>query len=533
MLLVVGRLQRLMIDKMTENRRIFWNIVATYGRSLYGLVLGLLCGRWTLMALGEVDYGLNGLVGGLVGFIAFFNSVLAGANARFYAFSVGAAKVAEDKSAALEECRAWFNTALSVHTVVPVILTVIGYPIGVYAIEHWLTIPADRVADCIWVFRLVCVSCFVGMVNVPFTAMYEAKQYIAELTIYSFITATLNVGFLYYAVNHPGVWLVKLAVWGVSLSVVPQIIICIRACSIFPECRIKVDYLWNRSCLKQLGYFSGWQMMGVFCAMLRTQGMSIVINKFFGAAMNAAQAIGNTVQGQCTTLAGAMQGAFVPVITQACGARDYDRMNRFVIRTGKFNVMLSMIFVIPLSLELPEVMVLWLKNPPAYSIGLCYCAMIFHLVDSCTTGHMVAINANGKIALYQVIINSVSILTIPLAIVVGFVWHNVYIVMSAVIFVAMLVSLIRIVFARFLTQTSVRVWIMEVLVPLSIAIFVCVGIGWLPRLVMEESFARVCVTALVCEIVFLPLTWFVLLSQDERLFVIEKFGPKLKRLMGK
>ena len=49
---------------MSPNRRIFLNIVATYGRSLYALVIGLFCGRWTLMLLGEVDYGLMGLVGG-------------------------------------------------------------------------------------------------------------------------------------------------------------------------------------------------------------------------------------------------------------------------------------------------------------------------------------------------------------------------------------------------------------------------------------------------------------------------------------
>ena len=56
---------------MTENRRIFLNIVATYGRSLYALILGLFCGRWALMALGEVDFGLYGLIGGLIVFITF------------------------------------------------------------------------------------------------------------------------------------------------------------------------------------------------------------------------------------------------------------------------------------------------------------------------------------------------------------------------------------------------------------------------------------------------------------------------------
>lgn len=44
---------------MTPNRRIFLNIVATCGRSLYALAIGLFCGRWTLMALGEVDRGLT------------------------------------------------------------------------------------------------------------------------------------------------------------------------------------------------------------------------------------------------------------------------------------------------------------------------------------------------------------------------------------------------------------------------------------------------------------------------------------------
>ena len=52
---------------MTQNRRIVLNIVATYGRSLYALVLGLFTARWVLMSLGQVDYGLFGVVGEMVG----------------------------------------------------------------------------------------------------------------------------------------------------------------------------------------------------------------------------------------------------------------------------------------------------------------------------------------------------------------------------------------------------------------------------------------------------------------------------------
>ena len=512
---------------MTENRRIFLNVMATYGRSLYGLFLGLLCGRWALMALGEVDYGLSGLVGGLTVFIAFFNNVLAGANARFYAFSVGKAKVADDKKSALEECRIWFNTALSVHIVVPCLLIVVGYPIGDYAIRNWLTIPSDRIHACVWVFRFVCVSCFVNMVGIPYSAMYGAKQYIAELTIYSFITSTLNVFVLHYMVTHPATWFVKYSLWTCVLSIVPQIIICARARLIFPECRIKLEYMWKRERLRQLGYFTGWQMLGVFCGMLRVQGMSIVINKFFGAAMNAAQTIGNTVQGHCNTLAGAMQGAFVPVITQACGAGDYVRMNKFVIRTCKFNVFLTVLFTVPLALELPTVMRLWLKNPPDFAIGLCYMAMIFHLIDTCTIGHMVAVNASGRIAKYQVVASGVNFLTLPMAILCGLIWRNVYAVIAAQIGVGTVLSIVRLIFGRILTNTSIKSWFKEVLMPGSVAIVVAGVVGLTPRIYMPESFLRVCVTTICCELVFLPLLWFVLLSNEERLFIKDRIGSRL------
>ena len=51
---------------MSPNRRILLNIVATYGRSLYALVCGLFISRWVLAALGKEDFGLYGVVGGLM-----------------------------------------------------------------------------------------------------------------------------------------------------------------------------------------------------------------------------------------------------------------------------------------------------------------------------------------------------------------------------------------------------------------------------------------------------------------------------------
>lgn len=77
---------------MTQTRRIILNDVATYGRSLCALVIGLFCGRWVLMALGKSDFGLYGLIGGLAVLIGVFNTMLASAEGRYFGVAIGRSK---------------------------------------------------------------------------------------------------------------------------------------------------------------------------------------------------------------------------------------------------------------------------------------------------------------------------------------------------------------------------------------------------------------------------------------------------------
>ncbi|MGN1359258.1 MAG: hypothetical protein ACI4X9_02245 [Kiritimatiellia bacterium] len=522
-----------MTIEMTENRRIFWNIVATYGRSLFALCCGLLTGRWVLMSLGEVDYGLYGVVGGLAVFVSFFNSVLASAIGRFYTVSVGQAKVATDEKSALEECRAWFNTAVSIHTVVPLVLVAVGYPIGEWAIRSFLQIPIPRIDACVWAFRFVCVSCFVGMLNVPFQAMYTAKQYIAELTIYNFAATSLNVGFLCFMVNHPGDWMVKYAAWMCLLSVIPQVIICFRAMRIFPECKIKRGQMFRWSRFRQLGAFAGWQMVGTFSGLLRGQGIAILVNKFFGPRVNAALTVANTVNGQSSTLSGAMLSAFSPAILTAYGARDFARMEKLVFMACKFGVLLSFIFVAPLLLELDVVLRLWLKNPPAFTTGLTALFLISHLLENLTYGHMIAVNASGQIAAYHTIMGSFSLLALPLAFVFAIMGGSPYSVVCAILITQAAYTVARIFLARRIVALPIRKLIEEVAIPILILGVVTLVFGSLPRWALAASFSRVCLTTLCCEAVILPLTWYVLMSNDERLFFSDRAWALLRKELGR
>ena len=464
-------------------------------------------------------------------FIGFFNGVLAGSIGRYYAIAQGQARVSAHPKVALEECRRWFNTALSVHTIVPLALLTVGYPLGVWVVRNVLTISPERVEACVWVFRFACLSGFVGMVNVPFTAMYTAKQYIAELTVYSVVGTAVNVIFLYYMVSHPGVWLAKYALWSCLLSVVPQIIICLRAMRVFPECRICLVYWYDWARLKLVGTYAGWQILGSACGLLRTQGFTILVNLVYGPRVNTAQAVAASVNGQATTLAGAMLGAFMPAITTACGSGDHAKMRRYAFRACKFGMLLALLFMLPLALELPEVMRLWLKHPPQYAVGLCWCMIVLYLSDVCTQGHMVVVNANGRIAAYQVILSAINIFTLPIAYLCMRMGLGVYLSVGGVMIGGIVLNSIgRLLFARALMGMSIRHWLFGMMLPIGLVVGLALAVGFLPQLIWEASVWRIGLTGILTEALFLPSVWFLLLDKDERDVVQSKLQFLLKRI---
>lgn len=517
--------------EMSPNRRIVLNIIATYGRSLFALACGLFSGRWVLMALGEIDYGLFGVVGGLTGFIAFFNNVLAYSMARFYATAIGkAARISQEgnESEGLEECRKWFSIALLIHTIIPIVLMAIGYPIGVWAVRNFLTIPPEKIATCVWVFRVVCLSCFLGMVSVPFNAMYTAKQYIAELTIYSIVTTALNLCFLYYMVSNIGEWLLVYAIWTCILVIAPQVIIAVRACMIFPECRFRFRYASDVPRIRELFSYTGWQMFGSLGSLLRTQGMQVLVNKYHGPAVNSAMSIATTVNTHASSLATSMIVAFQPAISTAFGAGDMGRLKSLSNRACKFGMLCALIFVLPLSVELPEVIRLWLKNPPLFTIELCYCMMIVAFLNMAAIGQDMSVNASGRIATYQITIGGTMILTLPLAWMfsamgLGPVW------IGYANIIMMAITLVRVFFARAILGISISHWAFKIVMPVILVSLVSGFLGFCTRFYLEASFFRVIITTAIVEVSLVSFTWLIVLDPTERIICMERFAQFVRK----
>ena len=126
---------------MTSSQRIILNTLATYGRTVFAMALGLFSSRWVLQALGSVDYGLMGVVGAVILFVAFLTTTTSGTISRFYAYSIGQGDP--------EETNRWFNTALSIHTILPIVLCLISWPCGEWAIRNFFNVPPDRLVTAL------------------------------------------------------------------------------------------------------------------------------------------------------------------------------------------------------------------------------------------------------------------------------------------------------------------------------------------------------------------------------------------------
>ena len=493
------------------------------------MVLGLFTARWVLMSLGKVDYGLVGLIGGLTGFVTFLNGLLASSVGRFYAYNVGAAKKSEDKAEGLEECRKWFNTALSIHSVLPVVLVAIGYPIGVWAIENFLTIPADRVHSCIWVWRFTCATCFVGMVNVPFQAMYTAKQEIAELTIYSFVTTTLNACFIYYMVSHPGFWLTRYSAWMCFVGITPALIIAFRAILKYPECRVVRAYLWGWDRIRQLSVFAFARFWSDFSSMFSSQGQSILVNKYMGPTYNAAMAVGNSVSGHALTLSSAMDGAFWPAITNKTGEGDVEGVKKLCFMSMRMSTVLLLIFAIPLGLEIKEVLRLWLVNPPDFAAEISIVVMARSVLERMTATYATAVYGFGKhVMRYAWSVGWAGISTVFVSWLCFSLGFGMWSIVIGLSFSKMITVGFRLYLGHSLIGFSSLYWARTVFAPLLILIVVVMSVGFLLRFFMETSFLRIMVTTAVSEIFLLPLTWFVVLSRDEKDYLIARIRLKFK-----
>ncbi len=514
--------------RLTENRRILLNTMATYGRSLVSLCFGLFTARWVLLALGKNDLGLYGVVGSIIVFVVLLNNVMGNAVGRFYAYAIGESRRMAPADADDHLCR-WFNAALTIHTVFPLVLIAIGYPVGVYAINHWLVIPPERLSACVWVFRLSLITAFANMVGVPYVSMYRARQLIVELSVWGMIQTVCVFCATYVVLSYSGDRLVFYALLMALIPVLVILIQSVRAYLKFPCCRIRVEYLFRRNYLLPIFRFGFWETFSCLGDICRQHGTAFIINRLFSSGVNAAYGIAMQVSAQTSSLSLALLGALGPALTTAEGAGDKERAMSLGLRSCKFSALLILLFAAPLILEMDYVLRLWLVTPPEYTGNICRCILCALVVHKLGWGCHMMLMAHGRIALLECVLGTTSLLTLPLIYVLVKSPLGVVGIGYSFIISYALLSLERGLFAKYLLGMSLWRWVRSCVLPV-LTVFVLVGFAcFFVQRTFEESFFRLVVVTLVCILMTCWASWIVVVDETERRVIVSG----IKRITGK
>lgn len=396
--------------------KIFTNAAATYGRCVVALALGLFSSRWVLQALGATDFGLYSVVGSVVTVFSFLGGMLTISVTRNYAFAIGRA---EGSGEAKLELPQWFTAAFAIHLVLALGIVAVGWPVGEWAVRHWLTIPCERVATCVWVFRLSLLAAFACVLAVPFGSMYTARQKFVKLALFG-LGQTFVVFFgALWLLSATGDRLFGYAFY-MTLAFVGYAVAQIAGALIeFPECR--AWFVWpGRDKVRAILAFAGWTMFGSGGYMVALSGGAFVTNRFFGAGANAAYGVSQQVQYHSEQLANAMVGAFEPAVTASAGEGDGAGFRRLVKQSGLLGAGLFLLVAVPLFILVEPVLKLWLGTPPEGTASVIRIMLAAMAINRLTTGQQLALNARGRIAGWQIASGCCLLASVPLAAVLAF-----------------------------------------------------------------------------------------------------------------
>ncbi len=311
----------------SDSRRIAKNSAVLYARMLLSMAVSLYTSRVVLEVLGVDDYGLYSVTGGVVAMFAFINGSMSGATSRFLTYEMGLGNA--------ERLRDTFNSALLVHIGVAAIILVFAETIGLWFLNCKLSIPEESMTAANWVYQFSIVASLVTITQVPYNACIIAHE---NMNVYAYIeiaNVLMKLGIVYLLVVIGGN---KLIIYGILVLVVNIIvaslyrIYCLRK---FSESHFR--YVFDKSILKPMLSFSGWDLYGNMCVTARTQGIVMLINVFFGVAVNAAASIATTVFSTLSSFASNIIMAFRPQIIKQYAAGESEEFNKLLMNCIKFS----------------------------------------------------------------------------------------------------------------------------------------------------------------------------------------------------
>lgn len=490
---------------MDKGTKVILNTIVLYMKIIVTMVISLISVPLVLRALGENDYGMYNLLAGVISMLAFLNSSMTISTQRFMSVALGTSDT--------QKLNQIFSASVLIHLLLGLFLVLIFEACAFFLFDGFLNIASDRLPAAKIVYQCLVLSTFISVLSVPYNAVINAKEDLVVFSIISIIDSLLKLALALLLINRS---CDRLIMYGIGMAFIS----CLNTLS----CRfyVKMNYkefhfctsLFNKHTLKDMGAFAGWNTLGAVVVIGRNQGLAIIMNQFIGLVANAAYGIANQVNGVLIDLSSTFQRTLNPQLMQSEGMNNRVRLHRISFMLTKSSVLVMALFGVPLLIEMPYVLKLWLHEVPENTIILTQLILVLNLIYQFSVGTISSIQAVGNVKVYFICTSTLILLNLPISFLLLRSGFPVYYTLITAIIIEVICFIIRLFLAKYYVELNISSFIKEVFIPIFICIIVACVCAFPFHYMLKDSFIRLFIVCFLYAVIYIIMAWRFLLDNE-------------------
>ena len=475
------------------------------------MLISLYTSRVILDALGVEDYGIYNVVGGFVSMFALISAALTSACTRFLNFELGKGDP--------ERQNVVFSTAVTIQWGLAILVAVLSEAIGVWYVNNVMVLSPERLTAANWCFQFSIFNFCMNLITVPYNASIIAHEKMKAFAYVSIFQGLAQLGISFMGYYEPFDRLVFYALMLMILQFLIRYMYQVYCRKHFKECHYR--FIVDKPLLKHMFSYSLWHLVGNGAAVLKNHGVNLVLNFFFGPAVNAARGLANHVDGAVNQFASNFMMAMNPQITQSYSRGDLKGMFQLVNRGSRFSFYLLFVLALPVIINADYILHIWLKEVPAHTVAFVQLTLISMMISSVSRSLITAQNATGDVRNYQLVVGGVVLLNLPFSYLLLYLGMIPEIVVVVAIVVEILSFLARVYMLPFtIREFRPILFIRDVILKCLVVITLAVPVPVLIYMYLPENFYTFILNVCLCMLCSTVVIYFVGCNANERAIII-------------
>jgi len=449
---------------MSTSSRVVKNTLFLDIRLGVSLFVSLYSTRLILASLGEVDFGIFNVIGGSIAMMGFLNSTLANATQRFMSYAEGVGDQQNKKII--------FNVSVALHVAIAVLTIIMLMAFMPLLFNDLLNIPIERIGTAKIVYYTLILSSALTIINVPYDAVMNAHENMLYYAIVGIVESLLKLGIALLCVRYIGDRLILYSALMMAIPIVTLTAMKIYCHKHYGECELSLKKHWDLVIAKRIAKFSGWNFLTAISSLATVQGLSVVLNHFFGTILNAAQGIATQVNGQLSTLSANLMKALNPVIVKRTANSDSEGISTVTYSGSKFSTLIILAFAVPLVIKMKYILSIWLKDVPDWTVIFCQLQLLHTVIVQLGGPSATAIYGKGDIKCYAIWKSLMNIMPLLLSVIAfHFKGSPIWLYLSLIIFMGVGGDVVIVHYANKKCNLSAKTFITSVIVPIVLTMF--------------------------------------------------------------